>query len=117
MRGNYELRVTNYDVENSAPSVQEVVRGLVRRCGKAVEALYGQAVDKGAAREELREVVRVVDGLARLATAGAAGAADVRWTMYDVRFGEFARLRRGDAELMRSKHCELSMGTHEGWVE
>ena len=51
------------------------------------------------------------------ATALENAVAYVRWTMYDVRFGEFARLRRGDAELMRSKHCELSMGTHEGWVE
>ena len=68
MRGNYELRVTNYELGSEELSVQEeVVRNLVKRCWRAVEALYGQAVDKGAAREELREVVRVVDGLARLA--------------------------------------------------
>ncbi len=68
------------------------VRRLVRRCGRAVEALYGQAVDKGAAREELREVVRVVDGLARLAIA----AADVRGTIYDLRCGSEAPTAQED---------------------
>ncbi len=51
--------------------VEQEVRRLVRRCGKAIDRLWEKALDKDVAYEELREVVRVVDGLARLAVEAA----------------------------------------------